>query len=117
MMLARRIVLISAIATLLVGLVLASAVSAMVRHTQELPASFVAIAAPSSGDTKAQALQLAPTDLDGDGYIGQLDLMYVMVTMESITAGHSVEDVNKDGEVNILDLAMVALKFGTFPVQ
>ena len=61
----------------------------------------------------AQAPQLAPTDLDGDGYVGELDLMYVMETMGSITAGSSREDINQDGEVNLLDLAMVALNFGT----
>lgn len=116
MMLARRILPISAIATLLVGLLLASAVSAMVRHTQELPASFVAIAAPGGDGSEAQAPQLAPADVDGDGYVGHLDLMYVTETMGSITADDSLEDVNQDGEVNLLDLATVALNFGTFPV-
>jgi len=113
MMSARTILPISAIATLLVGLLLASAVSATVRHTQELPASFVAIAAPSGDGSKDQAPQLASSDLDGDGYVGQMDLMYVIETMGSDTAAeNSTEDVNLDGQVNVLDLAMVALNFG-----
>ena len=95
---------------------MASAVSAMVRHTQELPASFVAIAAPSSDGSETQAQQPGTSDLDGDGYIGQLDLMYVSESMGSTTPRDPAEDVNRDGQVNLLDLAMVALNFGTFPV-
>ena len=85
-----------------------SVVSAAVRHTQELPSSFVATQAPHD----VGFLELIASDVDGDGIIGQADILGVAGAFGSQIADGASEDLNSDGLVDVLDIATVGRNFG-----
>ena len=97
--------------TVVVVLVLASTVSAAVRHTQELSSGFVAIEG-AEVDAPADVLELAASDLNGDGVIGMADVNEVVAGFGLPGAQDFGGDVNADGLVDILDLSVVSSNFG-----
>ena len=52
-------------------------------------------------------------DVDGDGCVGPQDLAIVGRSIDSDSPPAQGADVNKDGQVDVRDLASVALLFGT----
>ena len=58
-------------------------------------------------------LSPAQTDVNGDGVVNILDLVFVAnnLGMQVVEGTNSSADVNKDGVINILDLVAVAADF------
>ena len=110
-MAAVRLLPVTVTATLAVALLLVSVVSAAVRHTQELPAGFVAVEA-AAVDVPRNVLETAASDLNGDGIVGRADVNRVVTGFGLPEADSSGGDVNGDGTVDILDLAVVGSNFG-----
>ena len=57
-----------------------------------------------------------PEDLDGDGCVGQEDLSFVARDLGQPVQSSgeaAAADVNGDGQVDILDVALIAVSFGT----
>ena len=101
----------AAIAALALALVLASAVGAAVRHTSELPSSFVVTAA-SGGTTATGGVRLRASDLNGDGAVNQVDLSELVKGFGRVLGQGSGADMNGDHTVDVLDLAVVGRNFG-----
>ena len=110
-MAAVRLLPVTVSATLAAALLLVSVVSAAVRHTQELPAGFVAVEA-AAAEVPRNVLETADSDLNGDGVVGRADVNRVVTGFGLPEAENSAEDVNGDGTVDILDLAVVGSNFG-----
>ena len=108
---ARKVALPAAIAALALGLLLASVVSAAVRHTRELPASFIATEG-SSGKAELRLAELVTADLNRNGIIDQSDLNGVVRSLGSTPKDGSLSDLNGDGLVDVLDLVLVAMNYG-----
>ena len=108
---AARLLPVAVSATLAAALLLVSVVSAAVRHTQELPAGFVAIEA-AAAEVPRNVLETAASDLNGDGVVGRADVNQVVTVFGLHEVESLVGDVNGDGTVDILDLAVVGSNFG-----
>ena len=99
------------IAALAVALVVVSVVGAAVRHTTELPSSFVATAA--SGETTARReVALRASDLNGDGAIDLADLIEVVRSFGRPLEQGSGPDLNGDDAVDVFDLAIITRNLG-----
>ena len=102
-----KLVQLAAVAAIAVGLLLAAGVSAAVRHTEPLPASFIATsssAAPPAG--------LAGSDLNGDGVVDAGDLHEIVSLYGYLVRQSSSADLNGDLVVDILDIAILARYLG-----
>lgn len=56
---------------------------------------------------------VAPVDVNGDGSVNILDLVFVASQFGApVTAANEAADVNGDGTINILDLTRIAQNFG-----
>ena len=108
-----RRVLLAGIASLAAGLLLASAVSAAVRHTEPLAGSFIATA-KSDQASSARVMEFITSDLNGDGVIDRTDLLSVVASLgdSSERGGGSSADLNGDGTVDVRDLALLAKHYG-----
>ncbi|MEW6183455.1 MAG: dockerin type I domain-containing protein [Bacillota bacterium] len=65
-----------------------------------------------SGFTEVEPVTLYVGDMNGDGSINILDLLWMASKMGPVTGESQIADVNKDGQVNILDLLRVAQNIG-----
>ncbi len=66
----------------------------------------------ASGSTDAGTVTLYLGDMNGDGGINILDLLWMASKMGPATGDAAKADVNGDGQVNILDLLKVAANIG-----
>ena len=101
----------AAIASVVVALVVVSVVGAAVRHTRELPSSFVVTAA-SEETTARREVQLRASDLNGDGAIDLADLTQVVRFIGRPLEQGSGSDLNGDDVVDVFDLAIITKNFG-----
>lgn len=102
-----KVAQLAVVAALVIGVLLASGVSAAVRHTEPLPASFIVTASsalPPAG--------LANSDLNGDGVVDPGDLHAIASLFGYLGQYPSVADINGDFVVDILDIATVARFLG-----
>ena len=54
----------------------------------------------------------ASADIDGNGVVDHRGLMVMAAKLNTYPAGKSREDINHDGLIDVLDLAIVAQYFG-----
>ena len=106
-----RTVAVAVAGALIAALVLTSIVGASVRHTGEVPGSFLAVAS-SQESTGSRTVDLSVLDLNGDGFIDPNDLKAVVASLGSRIEDRLASDVNRDGVVDVLDLAIVGMSYG-----
>ena len=102
-----KVAQLTAVCVLTIGLLLASGVSAAVRHTEPLPASFIATARSAVPPDS-----LVGSDLNGDGFEGPDDLHQIVSLFGYTALQSSPADLNGDLVFDVLDIAMVARYFG-----
>lgn len=57
-----------------------------------------------------------PADVDRDGKVDVLDLAVVATHFNSSSSGSGVADINADGLVDVYDLVVIGINFGTAPL-
>ncbi|MEM9057792.1 MAG: hypothetical protein AAGD86_09960, partial [Pseudomonadota bacterium] len=74
---------------------------------------FTVTGAARSGVAAVTSLATCPTDLNLDSRIGVADLRVVIGNLGAIDAGPLGGDVDRDGDVDVVDLRLVRQTFGT----
>ena len=96
------------------GPVLASAVSAAVRHSEPMAGSFI-VTAKSEQVAAARVMEFMASDLNGDGVVDHTDLRRVVASLGDSSEGGSSADLDGDGTVDVRDLALMAKNYGEPP--
>ena len=96
---------------LVAALVVTSIAGAAVRHTSEVPGSFLAVASTPE-NTASRTVDLSALDLNGDAFIDLNDLRAVVAWLGLRSEDGLASDVNGDGVVDVLDLAIVGISYG-----